>query len=217
MKTFRLGFGITLSIFLCAAIARADLKWEQTILELHPGFGDKQAVAHFKYQNVGKTPIHFKSVHASCGCTAAQSQKEEVPAGEKGEVTATFNIGDRTGTQVKTVTVQTDDPDPTHSTTILTLKAVLPEMLTINPAFVFWKGGEEPTPKTITVKAGKDFWINAKAWGSAKRLLTAKEIGILDVAASVPERIPSEKQSLRALESLRKLHAKGFQSGLDLS
>ena len=29
---------------------------------------------------------------------------------DKGEITATFKIGDRTGTQVKTVTVQTDDP-----------------------------------------------------------------------------------------------------------
>ncbi len=71
--------------------------------------------------------------------------------------------------------------------------------------------------QTAVVKAGKDFWTNAKAWGTAKRILTATEIGILDVAASVPLRIPSEKQSLRALESLRKLHAEGYQSGLDLS
>ena len=95
-----------------AQSARAELKWEQTSVELHPAFNDKQAVAHFKYENVGKTPIHFKSVHASCGCTTAQTQKDEVPPGEKGEITATFNIGGRTGTQVKTVTVQTDDPDP---------------------------------------------------------------------------------------------------------
>ncbi len=71
--------------------------------------------------------------------------------------------------------------------------------------------------QTAVVNAGKDFWASAKAWGAAKRLLTATEIGILDVAASVPVRIPSEKQSLRALESLRKLHAEGYQSGLDLS
>src|SRR5947208_16835188 len=95
-----------------AQIARAELKWEQTSVELHPTFSDKQAVAHFKYENVGKTPVHFTSVHASCGCTTAQTQKDEVPPGEKGEITATFTIGGRTGTQVKTVTVQTDDPDP---------------------------------------------------------------------------------------------------------
>src|SRR5437773_8877286 len=105
--------------------ARAELTWEQTSVDLQPKFDDKQAVAHFKYENVGNTPVHFKSVHASCGCTTAQTQNEQVAPGQKGEITATFNIGGRTGTQVKTVTVQTDDPDPSHATTVLTLKAAI--------------------------------------------------------------------------------------------
>src|SRR5213595_4316151 len=100
---------LTLSFIFCLA-ARAELKWEQTAVELHPARGDKQAIGHFKYQNTGKTPVHFKSVHASCGCTTAQTQKDEVPAGGTGEITATFNTSDRTGNQVKTVTVETDDP-----------------------------------------------------------------------------------------------------------
>src|SRR5438876_9918207 len=137
--------------------ARAELKWEQTSIELHPGIGDKQAVGHFKYQNVGKTPIHFKSVKASCGCTTAQTQKEEVGPGDKGEITATFNIGDRTGTQVKTVTVETDEA-PNHKT-VLTLKAEIPQQLEITPNFVFWKQGEKPDSKTINVKVGKDFTV----------------------------------------------------------
>ena len=29
--------------------ARAELKWEQTSVELHPAANDKQAVGHFKY------------------------------------------------------------------------------------------------------------------------------------------------------------------------
>ena len=149
-------FVFTLSIFLCA-IARAELKWEQTTVELHPIAGDKEAVGHFKYQNTGSKPVRFKSVHTSCGCTAAQSQKEEVPPGEKGEITATFKIGDRTGTQVKTVTVDTDDP--VNATTVLTLKAVIPQELEINPTFVFWGQGEAPKPKTIVVRAGKDFSV----------------------------------------------------------
>jgi len=149
-------FVFTLSIFLCA-IARAELKWEQTTVELHPVAGDKEAVGHFKYQNTGSKPVRFKSVHTSCGCTAAQTQKDEVPPGEKGEITATFKIGDRTGTQVKTVTVDTDDP--VNATTVLTLKAVIPQELEINPSFVFWGQGEAPKPKTIVVRAGKDFSI----------------------------------------------------------
>ena len=116
MKTRILAF--TLLMFLAAG-ARAELKWEQTQIDLHPAIGDKQAVGHFKYENVGNTPVQFKSVHASCGCTTAQTQKDQVAPGEKGEITATFNIGDRTGTQTKTVTVQTDDPDPARATTVL--------------------------------------------------------------------------------------------------
>src|ERR1700755_2747476 len=154
MKTPILAF--TLSMIMCLG-ARAELKWEQTTVELHPAASDKQAVGHFKYENTGKTPAHFKSVHASCGCTTAQSQKEEVPPGEKGEITATFNIGDRTGTQVKTVTVETDEA--ANQKTVLTLKAVIPQELEISPTFVFWKQGEKPDPKTITVKAGKEFTV----------------------------------------------------------
>jgi Protein of unknown function (DUF1573). len=147
-------FAFTLSIIICAT-ARAELKWEQTAVELHPTPGDKEAVGHFKYQNAGSQPVRFKSVHTSCGCTAAQSQKDEVPPGEKGEITATFKIGDRTGTQVKTVTVQTDDP--INATTVLTLKAVIPQQLEINPTFVFWGQGEALKPKSIVVRATKDF------------------------------------------------------------
>jgi hypothetical protein len=155
MKTHILAF--TLSIIVCFG-ARAELKWDKTEVELHPTPADKQAVGHFTYQNTGKEPIHFKSVHASCGCTTAQTQKDQVPPGEKGEITATFNIGDRTGTQVKTVTVETDDPATPK--TVLTLRTIIPQQLEIAPTFVFWKQGEKPDPKTITVKVGKEFTVN---------------------------------------------------------
>src|SRR5256886_5838381 len=154
MKTHIIAFALSIIISLSA---RAELKWEQTALELHPTANDKQAIGHFKYQNTGKTPVHFKSVHASCGCTTAQSQKEEVPPGDKGEITATFNIGDRTGTQVKTVTVETDEA--TNQKTVLTLKAEIPQQLEITPNFVFWKQGDKADIKTINVKVGKDFTV----------------------------------------------------------
>jgi hypothetical protein len=152
MKTRILTF--TLSILLAIA-AHAELKWEQSTIELHPSVGDKQAVAHFKYENTGKTAVHFKSVKASCGCTATQTQKEVVNPGEKGEIMATFTIGDRTGQQVKTVNVQTDDP--AQPTTMLTLKANIASALEIKPTFVYWTSGEEPKPKKISLKAAKEF------------------------------------------------------------
>jgi hypothetical protein len=154
MKTQIIAFALSIIISLSA---HAELKWDKTEIELRPTPADKQAIGHFKYQNPGKTPVHFKSVHASCGCTTAQTQKDEVPPGGTGEITATFNIGDRTGTQVKTVTVETDEA--ANSKTVLTLKTIIPQQLEISPNFVFWKQGDKPDPKTITVKAAKEFTV----------------------------------------------------------
>jgi Protein of unknown function (DUF1573) len=168
-------FSRLIGAFALAALvqsAQAELKWEQTSVELRPGFNDKQAVAHFKYENVGNTPVHFKSVHASCGCTTAQTQNEQVAPGQKGEITATFNIGGRTGTQVKTVTVQTDDPE--RSTIVLTLKAVITPLLEFQPTLVYWQNGEEPKPKIITAKANKDAAIKKLDVASSTPDFTAK-------------------------------------------
>ncbi len=58
-------------------------------------------------------------------------KKNDVAPGEKGEVTATFKIGGRTGVQQKTVTVETDDP--AEPTTNLLLKAVIEQAVEIQP------------------------------------------------------------------------------------
>src|SRR5262249_3161423 len=50
--------------------------------------------------------------------------------------------------------------DPAHALTVLTLKAVLPEVLEINPIFVYWKKDEAVTPKTILVHANKVVAVN---------------------------------------------------------
>src|SRR6476469_4142695 len=168
-------FSRLIGVFALAALvqsAHAELKWEQTSVDLRPGFNDKQAVAHFKYENIGNTPVHFESVHASCGCTTAQTQNEQVAPGQKGEITATFNIGGRTGTQVKTVTVQTDDPEP--STVVLTLKAVITPLLELQPTLVYWQNGEEPKPKSITAKANKDAAVKKLDVASSTPDFTAK-------------------------------------------
>lgn len=156
-----------MSILLCAH-AQAELKWEQTVIVLNAAPGDKQAVGHFKYQNVGQTPVHIRSADTSCGCTVARSQKNDVAPGEKGEITATFNIGDRTGLQQKSITVKTDEPR--NPVTVLTLKTLIGQALTIKPTFVYWQIGEELKPKTIVAQFNKNMPATT-----------------LDVASSSPE------------------------------
>jgi hypothetical protein len=140
--------------FLLGPHARAGLKWDQTMVELHPGPGDANAVGSFKYQNTGDKVVHVKSVHTSCGCTTTNKVKDQIAPGEKGEITATFKIGSTTGTAQKTVTVETDDAET--PVTVLTLRAVIAQALELQPSFVYWENNEAPKAKTINVKTAKE-------------------------------------------------------------
>jgi hypothetical protein len=173
MNAKRIFFLSVVSLWITGAAAQAALVWEKTTLELNPALGAPSAVGVFKYENKGDTPVHFKGApRTSCGCTVAALQKTEVAPGEKGEIKATFNIGDRTGVQMKTITVETDDPQ--NPTTVLTLKANIAQLLELQPAFVFWQAGEEAKPKTILAKAGKGVTLKNLEVTSSSGDFTAK-------------------------------------------
>ncbi len=137
--------------------AQAELAWEQTQVELHPKPGDAEAIANFKFQNKGDKPVKITAVRTSCGCTAAASKKDDLAPGEKGEITATFKFGGRTGVQQKTITVETDDA--AQPSTNLLLKAVIAQPVEIQPVLLYWESGEALKPKTIKFKANKDVSI----------------------------------------------------------
>lgn len=59
------------------------------------------------------------------------------------------------------------------------------------------------------VNAGAQVWKDLLDWAALHKLLSEKERDILAVAAAVPGKIPSEKQSLAALEAVKKLHDEG--------
>jgi AIPR protein/abortive infection phage resistance-like protein len=70
--------------------------------------------------------------------------------------------------------------------------------------------------QTAVVNAGGDLWRSLRQWGTEERLISPTEAEILAVAASVPIKIPSEKQSLVVVAILQRLHAEGCQIGLDV-
>lgn len=158
--------------FFIAASAPAALVFEKNEIDLHPELGASKVDAVFKYENKGDTPVHIKAVRPSCGCTTAALAKNDVAPGEKGEITATFNIGDRTGVQVKTVTVETDDPKAPQ--TVLTFKATIAQMLELQPAFVFWQANEPAQPKTIIARAAKGVAVKKVDVTSSSGDFTAK-------------------------------------------
>lgn len=172
-KPSKVLFVTVLTAALVVPIARADLVFEQSTIELHPAIGDEKAVAHYKYQNKGDKPVAIKNVSTSCGCTAATAGgKTSAAPGEKGEVTATFSVGDRIGKQEKVITVVTDDPK--QPVTQLHLTVLIPRAMEVTPTLLFWQANESPKPKTMTAKAGKDVSIKSVDVSSSNPDFTAK-------------------------------------------
>lgn len=59
-------------------------------------------------------------------------------------------------------------------------------------------------------RCGGEFWRHALEWGIENDVLTPAEAGVLDRCSNIPNKIPSEKQSVLAMKTLRKLKEKGF-------
>ena len=70
--------------------------------------------------------------------------------------------------------------------------------------------------QSIVVNAGAAFWSEVLAWGVRRKLLSPTEIGVLEVAAAMPARIPTERQSTKIIEALRKLQSEGCTLGQGL-
>lgn len=69
--------------------------------------------------------------------------------------------------------------------------------------------------QTVVVQAGSALWSEVKGWGMSKGLLSPDDQGILDVAISMPARVPSEKQSVRTIEILQRLREEGCPMEID--
>ncbi len=64
----------------------------------------------FKLTNTGKTDLNIRKTKTSCGCTVAQLKTMDLKPGESVEMKVTFNSAGRKGTQIKTVTIYSNDP-----------------------------------------------------------------------------------------------------------
>ena len=67
--------------------------------------------------------------------------------------------------------------------------------------------------QTAVVTAGPEVWRAIRQWGIDEGLVSPTDVGILDVACTVPARIPTEKQSLRTIDILKRLREAGCHLG----
>jgi hypothetical protein len=93
-------------------------------------------------------------------------------AREKGEIQATFNVGERVGLQQKTISVESTDPESPK--TSLALKVHIPAVARVRPSFLEWDLGESPSAQAINVKILNDFPIHAVSVISSDPRISAR-------------------------------------------
>jgi hypothetical protein len=67
--------------------------------------------------------------------------------------------------------------------------------------------------QTAVYKAGGALWAEIREWGLENKILSPREADVLAVAAAIPNKLPTEKQSLIALEALKRLQNEGCMLG----
>ncbi len=66
---------------------------------------------HYVVRNEGTLSLEIRGVRASCGCTAVKPTDSVVPPGGETTIQARFDLRGRSGMQVKTITVESNDPE----------------------------------------------------------------------------------------------------------
>jgi hypothetical protein len=135
------------------------LHFDQLEQEFHPGLTDDSLLAHYVFVNRGSAAVTITGTRTSCGCTTTTLDKTTYQPGERGEILATFDVGDHSGFQDKTIQVDNDG----GPAILLHLKVFLPEPPTVTPSFVSWLRFENKDPRVvkITVPAGSPSLVTA--------------------------------------------------------
>ncbi len=78
---------------------------------------DAEAVRVFKFTNTGNEPLIISNAKGSCGCTVPSYPKEAILPGKTANIEVRYDIA-RLGPFQKTVTLTTNETNPTHTLTI---------------------------------------------------------------------------------------------------
>ena len=143
MKILHLLFGLFLF-----SHAEASIEWEkkEITVAVHPVQLKKEV--EFKFCNIGKEPIDLLSMHPSCGCISVLPEKMRYLPGESGILKVVVDLGNRTGSQKKSIKIITSDNPAQHQ--ILYLKIDIPEAYLFSTKRLTWESGQKKPTQTVT-------------------------------------------------------------------
>ncbi len=91
----------------------------------------------FRFANKGKTPVHIREVHASCGCTTNQLSKMIYNPGETATISYSVKTKGFRGPIRKTIEVQFEEEH--LEPLVYVIQATVISEIEVNPSFVDFK------------------------------------------------------------------------------
>jgi len=146
----------------------------------------------FTIRNKGDAPLTIESVKASCGCTAVSSTSSVIPPGKKGEIKASFNSANFSGTIHKTIAVHSNDPKIPSYTLTITGNVVSEVQLTPVQLDLGQIKSNETKQMVITVANN----------GTKPLRLTAIESPLPQITATVDKKLLNPRESASILVSV---------------
>lgn len=110
MKKFIMLFLLLISGNYFAQFNEPRISAKKTFHDFGTVIEGQVVTTNFEISNSGSADLMINNVQASCGCTAAQPDKNILKPGEKTSIKVEFNSASRLGPQDKSVYVMTNDP-----------------------------------------------------------------------------------------------------------
>jgi hypothetical protein len=104
-------FLLIFTIITCAQVVGPKASSQQKEFDFGTIEQGQIAKHNFMLVNNGDDILKINDVHASCGCTAAKPDKNELAPGESTNIQVEFNSAGRMGKQEKMIYVKTNDPN----------------------------------------------------------------------------------------------------------
>ncbi|MBL6684702.1 MAG: DUF1573 domain-containing protein [Flavobacteriaceae bacterium] len=86
---------------------KAEIKFDQKIIDYGVIEYDSDGKRTFKFTNVGEAPLIFNRISSSCGCTVPKRPEKPVEPGKFGEIEVEYDTK-RVGVFIKAITINSN-------------------------------------------------------------------------------------------------------------
>ena len=138
-------------------LAAGPLTFENTTLESEVPFEATSTHVDFSFKNNGSSTVVIESCKSECPCLTAQVKGGmSIAPGKEGVIRLSMDTAALTGVVEKKAAVWLRGDPPSKPSEVLTIRAKIPELVSVEPKALLWDIGSAPEPKTAIVTMNYD-------------------------------------------------------------